>query len=109
MTTEEDIKFWKEYYKALEIAAQLTKDRKKAYCADESILDFWINGPQDLVYELHKKVMRLRRQFKMGLTEKTKGSTVDSLNDELIDIINYSAFLKAFLEVRPIENTNGKD
>jgi len=97
--------FWKNYSDTLAEAEELTTKRMEAYVADESILDFWINGPNDLVYEINKKMLRLRRQFKQGLTETTKGSPFDSVSDELIDMINYCAFLRAYMVLNNIGNT----
>lgn len=98
MTTADEY-FWEEFSRILKDAKKLTEARRKPYNADESILEFWINGPDDLVYELNKKVMRLRRQFKtdtFNLTRQTE--SFDSVLDDLVDNINYSAFLYALLK-----------
>jgi len=86
-------KFWKLYFEAIEKAQCLTEEKSKDYVGDESIYDYWINGVQDLLYEINKKVLRLRRQQK-----NKKSNLTDGIEDSAIDLINYSAFLYAFLK-----------
>ena len=101
--------FWDHYHKALSEAELMTAVKSKAYVADESILAYWINGPSDIIYELNKKIIRLRRQVRTG--EKfSKESGVDSIQDECLDIINYAAFLSAYLKtLEDRENNQHKD
>ena len=89
---DEDYTFWDLYKAAFQEAQDLTKDRMPQYVGDESILDFWIHGQNDLVYEINKKMIRLRRQLK---TDKPC-ETTDRIDDTIIDMINYLAFLKAY-------------
>ena len=87
--------FWMNYSSVLKEAKVLCEDRMPVYVGDETILEYWINGAQDLLYEINKKSLRLRRLFKSSQTSET----ADKIDDQLIDLINYSAFLYAYLKV----------
>lgn len=92
--------FWDSFEETFNESKKLVKGRSKAYNSDESIIDYWINGESDLMYEINKKCIRLRRQLKEGLLEKSSEDTFDSIDDTLLDLINYAAFMRAYLKVQ---------
>lgn len=93
-----DAEFWKEYRKIMPQCQSMCEDRQPSYVSDGSIVEYWIHGQDDLAYEINKKNKRLQGLLAL---EKTRGAdgtqkTADSIEDTLIDNINYNAFLLAF-------------
>jgi len=95
--------FLEKYSEALERAEALFEEKSRSgYNSEgEDIFEFWINGCSDLIYEIHKKSLRLKRVY--DLTEK-KGKTdsdlIDNMEDSALDLINYAAFLWAYIHIK---------
>lgn len=85
--------FIEQYNEALKRAEELFESKSKSYIGSDHIKDYWIHGIQDLVYEIYKKALRLTRTSKNGVYQNT-----DSIEDSAIDLINYSAFLYAYVK-----------
>lgn len=90
--------FWSNYEKAIAKAKNICNDREGIYIGEvlsQSIMDIYINGEDDIKYEINKKVTRLRSLIEVerkGISPKT----TDSIEDTLIDLLNYAAFHYAF-------------
>lgn len=80
---------------ALDEAWNLMAGRSGGYNAQTPIPDYFIHGPQDLTYELHKKVTRLDNLLAGG-GEETQGA----VEDNCLDLIAYAAFLHALLSTQ---------
>lgn len=94
-------KFWERYQKAINRAISLTKDRQESYIGDgHFILEGAICGEKSMLYEINKKNIRLKGLLK---TEEKHGEitshSTDSVEDTLLDLINYSAFHIVYREM----------
>jgi hypothetical protein len=98
MARKDDIesKFWEELAELQQGGIDMIHEKSKQYVANGRIIDFWINGPSDLVYEINKKCLRLKRQMK----QDQKDSKADAIEDTLVDLSNYALFLAAYLRAR---------
>jgi len=93
--------FWRLYDKAIEQAKALTKDRQESYIGEgRCILEGAICGEMSMLYEINKKNIRLKGLLKTEAKhgEITSEST-DSVEDTLLDLINYSAFHLVYREM----------
>ena len=51
-----DLKFWERYRTILNRCIAISEDRQDSYVGEaSSILDYWIGGEADLIYEINKK------------------------------------------------------
>ncbi len=65
---------------------------------DVHITDYWrFGGINDLGYEMYKKVLRIMSIVSGGVKE---ASLPESLEDSLLDIINYASFAYAYLKLK---------
>lgn len=96
--------FWREYEAVFSECQNLVNNRMEVYVGKETILEYWINGQLDLLYEINKKNLRLRRS--VHAEEKEKPSQLPpekpegGIEDQLRDMINYAAFLLALRRTR---------
>lgn len=93
--------FWERYQKAIDRAISLTKDRQDSYIGDgHFILEGAICGEESMLYEINKKNIRLKGLLKVEAKQgKTTAETTDSVEDTLLDLINYSAFHIVYREM----------
>lgn len=102
MDNQIDSEFWVLYEQVFERAKEIVQDRKGYYHSDkESIFDYWVNGTNDIEYELNKKLIRFRRILKASPNGK---KTIDKVDDTLIDLINYAAFAYAYIKIKGLKN-----
>ena len=82
---------------ALARAQALREERGKGYNTTVSIVDYFPHGEQDLTYELFKKLVRTESV----IAAEKEGLEIDgSVEDSILDAINYSAFLYAYYKMR---------
>lgn len=93
--------FWKRYKRILSKAMEISDDRQPSYVGDcSSILDYWINGENDLLYEINKKNKRLIGLHRLeAKPQKEPQKTADKIEDTLVDMINYCAYLLSLREM----------
>ena len=87
--------FWKHYDAVFKKANNLAKEKSKDYVGNESIFDYWIHGEDDIIYEIHKKVLRMIRQKKFQA-----GTMSDGIEDSILDMMCLSAFLYSYIKVK---------
>ena len=93
--------FWDRYKKILNKAIGICEDRQVSYVGEaSSILEYWIGGESDLIYEINKKNKRLVGLHRLESKPQGKPQkTADKVEDTLLDMINYCAYLLAYREM----------
>lgn len=72
-------------------------ESRSHYNQSHSIKDMMLHGPQDFLYEIHKKVMRADSILMAKGTDTTSGIPSIEAQDSLKDIINYAAYALAHI------------
>ena len=94
--------FWEEYKSVLVKCQGICKDRSNQYIhssLNKSILEVFINGEEDIAYELNKKNIRLKSLLAREKESGIEPKTTDSIDDTLFDMMNYAAFQLAYRKV----------
>lgn len=85
-------------------AFSILSQRGKSYNHSTPILSYFIHGETDIVYEIHKKIIRIDNSLKA----EAEGKEVDErIEDNLIDSINYLLFLYAYRQEKKGNVNNG--
>jgi hypothetical protein len=84
--TENDIKVSSAFY----AAAKIRLSKKNDY---GSIADYFPFGSRSYVHEIHKKTKRL-----VNLVETGADPNYESIEDNLLDLINYASYYYEFLK-----------
>ena len=93
--------FWERYQKAIDRAIALTKDRQESYIGEgHFILEGAILGEGSMLYEINKKNIRLKGLLKAEEKHgKITAQSTDSVEDTLLDLMNYAAFHIVYREM----------
>ena len=78
-------------------ARKIRVSRKDIYTNTVLLEDYLLNGPQDLLYEIHKKNLRVLNMLRTG---KWNPAGDNPIWDNIYDIINYASLLYAFLKMQ---------
>jgi|GEM_PF-3614058 len=94
MDTEEKNIKWFMYVKEIQGAAScIFQSRAEMYNNGIFAGDYYRHGIQDLTHEITKKCLRIESAAHSEKPEKAAGS----IHDSVIDIINYAAFIWAYI------------
>ena len=84
------------------IAAQVVMEDRDKYNSISPVEDMLLSGPQDFLYEIHKKVKRAQALVKDPIKFN------EELRDSVLDMINYAAYFGAIVEL-DAESTGYKE
>ena len=87
--------------KCIENAMEVRARRRRIY--DSTILfeDYLLNGPQDVLYEIHKKNLRILNMLRTGEWNPADDGPIW---DSIYDIINYATLLYAVLKMSRVQH-----
>lgn len=77
-------------------AKDLISDRGQGYNVKASVVDYFPNGTQDLIYEIKKKITRTENALAAEYAGKNMTVIDGKVEDSILDGINYFAFLYAY-------------
>ena len=80
-----------------ETAKRIRDQKGHAYDSTVRFEDYLLNGPQDILYEIHKKVLRIKNLLAIA---ETHPEGTEPIWDSVYDIINYAKLLYAVLKMR---------
>jgi len=80
-----------------ETAKRIRDQKGHSYNSAVRFEDYLLNGPQDILYEIHKKVLRIKSL--LAIAEAHPEGT-EPIWDSVYDIINYAKLLYAVLKMR---------
>lgn len=90
-------------HEGVDKAFSILSERGKSYNHSTPILSYFIHGETDIIYEIHKKIIRMDNSLKA----EGEGKNVDErIEDNLIDTINYLLFLYAYRQEKKGADSN---
>ena len=78
----------------IEKAREIFMHRAASYNTTQVLEDFLLNGPQDILYEIHKKNLRILSML------QNESANDKLLLDNIYDIVNYAALLYALTKIQ---------